>query len=143
MPDPLALTLPRTLAAGSVARAAVQDRFGADLTSAQLEALELVVSELVTNAVLHGEGEVELRLAVDGQRIRGEVIDQGGGFEREVRDRGPDELGGRGLQIVEALSARWGIHEGTTHVWFELAPPSAPVVPAPPRLGEDERPTGL
>jgi hypothetical protein len=40
--------------------------------------------------------------------VYGEVIDQSGGFEREMRERGPDELNGRGLMIVDALSRRWG-----------------------------------
>ena len=82
--------------------------------------LGLVVSELVANAVLHGRGEITLRLQFDDGILRGEVIDQGGGFERQLRERGPEDVGGRGLLVVEALCASWGVHEGTTHVWFEL-----------------------
>ena len=52
--------------------------------------------------------------------MRGEVIDEGGGFEHEIRARGPEDIKGRGLFLVDALTDRWGIHEGTTHVWFEL-----------------------
>jgi hypothetical protein len=121
----------------------MRDCFGDALGPTRTQRLDLVVSELVTNAVLHGQGEVQLRLVVDGERIYGEVIDQGGGFEREVRQRGPEELGGRGLMIVEALSARWGIHEGTTHVWFELAPVDAPACATDPELSEHQRPAGL
>jgi hypothetical protein len=103
------------------------------------------VSELVSHAVIHGHGAITLKVRVDGDGVYGEVIDEGGGFEREVRERGPDELNGRGLMIVDALSRRWGIHEGTTHVWFELAHPptrsSGGVLN--PELGEAERPPGL
>jgi hypothetical protein len=104
----------------------------------------LVVSELVNNAVLHGRGDIAVKLQLHGDVLRGEVIDEGGGFEHEVRTRGPLDISGRGLLIVDALTSRWGIHEGTTHVWFEM-----PVVGAAPRgltepaLGPDERPDGL
>ena len=74
--------------------------------------------------------------------LRGEVVDEGAGFEREVRERGAQEIGGRGLLLVEALSSRWGIHEGTTHVWFELTAETS-AEPAEPQLGEAERPTEL
>jgi anti-sigma regulatory factor (Ser/Thr protein kinase) len=82
--------------------------------------MALVVSELVTNAVVHGRGEIVVTLRLDAEVLRGDVIDQGGGFERAVRDRGSENVGGRGLLIVEAMAVRWGIHAGTTHVWFEL-----------------------
>jgi hypothetical protein len=42
-------------------------------------------------------------------------------------------VGGWGLSIVDALASRWGVHEGTTHVWFELERPG-------PRLGSGGRP---
>jgi len=103
--------------------------------------LALVLTELVSNAVVHGQGEVLLRLRLDTDTVRGEVIDQGQGFEREMRVRGPEELGGRGLMLVERLTSRWGIHEGTTHVWFELpAHAAATDHPQQPRLGESARP---
>jgi len=145
MPDQLDLTLPRLETAGSLARCAIRSRFGEELERDRVSELSLVVSELVTNAVIHGRGAITLKIRVDGNGVYGEVIDEGGGFERDVRERGPDELNGRGLMIVDALSRRWGIHEGTTHVWFELA--EAPArssggVPDP-ELGEDERPSGL
>jgi hypothetical protein len=49
-----------------------------------------------------------------------EVIDEGKGFERIVRDRDFDDVGGLGLNAVDMIASRWGIHEGTSHVWFEL-----------------------
>ena len=85
-----------------------------------LDDLYLVVSELVTNAVMHGQGAIRLRLQVDAGDLRGEVIDDGGGFEHELRAAGPSATSGRGLLIVDRLTNRWGVHEGTTHVWFEM-----------------------
>jgi len=104
-----------------------------DLPAELRSRLRLVVSELVTNAVRHGEGAIELRLWRDGTTVRGEVVDEGGGFEHEVRTEGWDDVGGRGLGIVERMTRRWGIREGTTHVWFELELSG-------PRLGTESKP---
>jgi anti-sigma regulatory factor (Ser/Thr protein kinase) len=84
--------------------------------------LLLVVSELVTNSVKYGPGRpIRVDVQVHGaRRVRGEVVDQGEGAE-VVAAAAPDddEPGGRGLRIVDQL-ARWGVHEGSTHVWFDL-----------------------
>jgi anti-sigma regulatory factor (Ser/Thr protein kinase) len=143
MPDELTLELPRLQTAASLARSAVSDRCADELGRGCMGELLLVVTELVTNAVVHGRGAITLRIRVDGDRVYGEVVDEGGGFEWEVRERGPDEVNGRGLMIVDALSRCWGICEGTTHVWFELARPGDPPRRTGPVLGQDERPRRL
>ena len=95
--------------------------------------MKLLASELVTNAVVHGDGAIRLRSDLDEDRILVEVLDEGSGFEHNVREVPFHELRGRGLGIVEAASSRWGIHEGPTHVWFELER-------AGPRLGVEKKP---
>ncbi|AVZ75107.1 PAS sensor protein [Streptomyces lunaelactis] len=99
----------------------------AQLLSWNLEALvdtvELLVSELVTNALRYGEGEIRLRLLRDRTLVC-EVWDAGLVQPRRRRARDTDE-GGRGLQLVGLLSAAWGSRRtprGKT-VWFELALP--------------------
>jgi hypothetical protein len=52
--------------------------------------------------------------------VRVEVVDQGAGFIPVARDRPVTEVGGWGLHLVETLADRWGVHEGSTHVWFEI-----------------------
>ena len=37
-----------------------------------------------------------------------------------ARDRPATDVGGWGLHLVQTLSKRWGVHEGSTHVWFEI-----------------------
>src|SRR5687768_6979405 len=111
----LHLRLPRHDSAAGIARKALGHRFADELGRERAGELALVVSELVTNAVAHGQGEISLAVHVEGDRVLCEVVDEGGGFEREVRERGPDDVSGRGLHIVDALSSRWGVHEGTTH----------------------------
>jgi anti-sigma regulatory factor (Ser/Thr protein kinase) len=84
----------------------------------------LLVSELVTNSVVHAACEVRLRVT-PGSPVRVEVHD--GSQERpRVRDRGPLEAGGLGLVVVESVASRWGIEPQSTGkvVWFELDSPS-------------------
>ncbi|MEU7022712.1 SpoIIE family protein phosphatase [Streptomyces sp. NPDC046203] len=99
----------------------------AQLTAWELEPLvdtvELLVSELVTNALRYGEGEIRLRLLRDRTLVC-EVWDAGLVQPRRRRAKDTDE-GGRGLQLVGLLSAGWGSRR-TPHgktVWFELALP--------------------
>jgi anti-sigma regulatory factor (Ser/Thr protein kinase) len=120
MRELLEVELPRNRGAARLARQLVAERFGAQLTPEELDTVWLLMSELVNNAVLHGHGHITMKAQADGGQLRVDVIDGGTGFERHVRHTGFDALDGRGLQIVEAESSRWGITEGTTHVWFEL-----------------------
>ncbi|MFE4452744.1 SpoIIE family protein phosphatase [Streptomyces sp. NPDC056796] len=115
--------LPRELR--SVGRARELAR--AQLTAWDLDELvdttELLVSELVTNALRYGEGEIRLRLLRDRTLVC-EVWDAGLVQPRRRRARDTDE-GGRGLQLVGLLSAAWGSRRtprGKT-VWFELGLP--------------------
>ncbi|MFJ1745268.1 SpoIIE family protein phosphatase [Streptomyces sp. NPDC088116] len=88
-----------------------------------VDTVELLVSELVTNAMRYGEGEIRLRLLLDRTLVC-EVWDAGLVQPRRRRARDTDE-GGRGLQLVGLLSAAWGSRRtprGKT-VWFELALP--------------------
>lgn len=84
--------------------------------------LQLLVSELITNSVKYGaDGDVRLRIDADtARRVRVEVVDQGAGFVPVRRTRPKDEVGGWGLHLVQTLSSRWGVYEGSTHVWFEM-----------------------
>ncbi|HET9094564.1 MAG TPA: ATP-binding protein [Solirubrobacteraceae bacterium] len=82
----------------------------------------LLVSELVTNSVVYGNGE-NVVLLIDDKRpehLRCEVVDGGSGFVPTAR--GDRAVGGWGLELVEKLTSSWGVREGSTHVWFELRP---------------------
>jgi anti-sigma regulatory factor (Ser/Thr protein kinase) len=88
----------------------------------QIPALELAVSELVTNALVHGSGDIEVQLTASHDVIRLVVADRGS-HERPHIDRRADEggVGGWGLQVVEQLADAWGTvsDRGQTHVWME------------------------
>ena len=81
--------LPRTPGAAGHARRMVSTRLGHHLPEETLDDVLLVVSELVNNAVLHGRGDIALRMAYDGQRITGEVCDEGTGFSPRATGRPP------------------------------------------------------
>jgi anti-sigma regulatory factor (Ser/Thr protein kinase) len=117
----LNVDIARDIQAPARARRAVR-RLGEDLDPALIDDVMLLVSELITNSVKYGgEGELQLAVRSDGaEHVRIEVIDQGSGFVPTARDRPKSEAGGWGLHLVEELTDRWGVHEGSTHVWFEI-----------------------
>ncbi|MEW2521150.1 ATP-binding SpoIIE family protein phosphatase [Actinacidiphila alni] len=101
------------------ARAAVSARLAAWDLTAHTFATELVVSELLTNAVTHARGPVGLRLIRDGALIC-EVSD-GSDTAPHIRRAGPLDEGGRGLFLVAEVADRWGTRysrDGKT-IWVE------------------------
>jgi anti-sigma regulatory factor (Ser/Thr protein kinase) len=125
--------IPRGAAAPLLARRQLAGWLGDALDRDQLASAKLLTTELITNAVLHGRGRIVLRADLNQDRLLVEVIDEGAVFEHDARRRDFDQIGGRGLAIVDSESSRWGIHEGTTHVWFELERRG-------PRLGSERKP---
>ena len=118
----LTTELPRVQTSPSAARATLMD-FEHGLPSERLSDAELLLSELVSNAVKYGgEGDIRVIFERDDGRFRTEVVDQGDGFNAPLRDRiDVNTPGGWGLPLVQTLSDRWGAHQGSTHVWFEFA----------------------
>lgn len=86
-----------------------------------LAAAEVLISELVSNAVRHGGGYVSLDVRAHDGRVTLGAAD-GSGVLPQRRDADTD--GGRGILLIEALSERWGVHdhEGGKRVWVELRP---------------------
>jgi anti-sigma regulatory factor (Ser/Thr protein kinase) len=121
--------LPRTAAAPSVARGFLRAWAGGTLPADRLDTARLLVSELVTNAVLHGRGEVNLRAWLRPDALRVEVRDQGGAFAHEGRRPNAPMAGGWGLQMVSMQSSRWGVSSECARVWFELDLHEAPATP--------------
>ena len=121
MPDDRCLDLPRRPEAASLARQWV-DRLlhGPGIAGSVRESARLVASELVTNALRHGRGKIELRLRRLEGYLRIEVVDEGSEQAPAVRQEFADESGGWGLRIVDQLAVQWGVFEGTTHVWADL-----------------------
>lgn len=90
--------------------------------------IRLLVSEVVTNSVIHAQpelpGEVTLDVWASDDIVRVAVTDRGPGFVVEDPPRG-GERSGWGLMMVDRLSDRWGVElENGTEVWFEFARPA-------------------
>lgn len=133
-------------------------------------ALELAVSELVTNALQHGRGDVEVEITATDDGVRLEVGDHGDQVEvglPAITPAGPGTHGGWGLRLVERLSDSWGVvaDRSATRVWMVRhaggrshgdasptapAPASAEASPAPvsgtasaDAAGPDAAPSGV
>jgi anti-sigma regulatory factor (Ser/Thr protein kinase) len=115
--------LPSDPAVVSRSRAAVTEQLAAWGLDELSFTVELVASELVTNAIRHATGPVQLRLLRDRALIC-EVSDGSGTSPRLRRARTEDE-GGRGLFLVAQLTERWGTRytpDGKV-IWTELPLP--------------------
>ncbi len=107
--------------AGWRTRQALRQRFSDSLQPQTLIDLIAVVTELVNNAVEHGPGRpVTVALVIGNETVRGEVADQGNPAAAIPEIREATETGGRGLAVVDKLTSRWAVYEGSTHVWFEM-----------------------
>jgi serine/threonine-protein kinase RsbW len=85
------------------------------------DTVELLVSEVATNALVHGAGDVRVDVHTQGGAVRIEVSDDSTALP-VPRDAGPEGENGRGMALVEALSSDWGTEarpDGKT-VWFEV-----------------------
>jgi DNA-binding NarL/FixJ family response regulator len=90
-----------------------------------LDDVQLLVSELVTNAVVHAGSEVEVAVRLLADAVRIEVIDRAPTMRLRPSDPPQDAESGRGLLLVETLATAWGVEpvEGGKAVWFEVARP--------------------
>jgi anti-sigma regulatory factor (Ser/Thr protein kinase) len=94
---------------------------------------EVLVSEVVTNAVVHGTPDPDdpprMTVEADHERLRVEVEDGGPGIDEPDRELPePTATSGRGLALVSGLADRWGVGRLPSRVWFEveLGHPSPP-----------------
>ncbi|MDT0308704.1 ATP-binding protein [Streptomyces sp. DSM 44917] len=88
------------------------------------ENAQLIISELVTNALRHTDSEtVGCELRITGSLLRVAVDGAGRGPEARPARAGAEDEGGRGLLLVHALARGWGVRPGTAGghvVWAEL-----------------------
>ena len=108
------------------ARRALSAQLDGRASGTALETARLLLSELVTNCVLHagaGPGRsIEISGAAHERSLRVEVSCAGPAFEHSPAHPEPANPGGRGLYLVEALSEKWGINGlgDRTGVWFQV-----------------------
>lgn len=119
----LELRLPHTTQSVRRARRTIAAFFDpSDVPGAVVDDLLLLVSELVTNAVVHAGSLAVVRLDTDDERIKVAVADSDATRQPSMTDPSPLATSGRGVMLVDRLAARWGVepqHAGKI-VWFEL-----------------------
>jgi len=89
------------------------------LSDERIESAILMIDELVTNAVVHVGGTVEVRASLEGSRLHVEVVDD----SPELPQLRRPAVGGRGLRIVDTLASAWGVRlveDNGKAVWFDL-----------------------
>jgi anti-sigma regulatory factor (Ser/Thr protein kinase) len=118
------VTLVAEPAAAKQARTWIIALWGSNLAPERRNDLRLVVTEVVTNAIRHGNpgGSVLLAATPKDGYLCVQVTDDGPGLAPHPGATGPDVDGGFGLFLVERLTRRWGVtrERGRTRVWFEL-----------------------
>lgn len=122
MARPFVWSLQPVAQAVSVARGHLRQLCN-NLPAPLLDDALLLMSELVTNAIRHGDGEVTVRLWPRPDSVRIEVTDASPRYP-VATDSSVEAESGRGLHIVEALASRWGTTpakapSGKT-VWVEI-----------------------
>lgn len=88
-----------------------------------IDTVELLTSEVVTNAIVHGRSGPELALELGGKQVRVAVVDTSPDLPVRRAAR-PDDVSGRGMLIIESLARAWGVtveSDGSKRVWFEVA----------------------
>ncbi|MGH8936753.1 MAG: ATP-binding protein [Acidimicrobiia bacterium] len=120
MESSMDLDLPSEADSPATVRRALRD-FAHLLTPQELEDLQLVFSELVSNSIRHAglspKDLIKIHLEITDHLIRGAVADGGPGIIHE----GPPYGRGYGLQILDRLATRWGTSDHSrAQVWFEI-----------------------
>lgn len=118
------IPLPRRPDSARAARTMAKDACLGHVTTVVLEDVALVVSELVTNAIMHGDGDIRLRVQVDTDCIVVGVHDAGANRPL-VHGIGTGTESGRGISLVAAVCQDWGVRaldDGSKEVWCVLGP---------------------
>lgn len=123
----LSLSLPPIPEAAAEARRTLRDVLADQVDPTTVGDAELLVSELITNAVRHAAlkpgDDIKVRIRAEDDSICVEVTDPGDGFAPEVIAPNEDRTGGFGLFLLDRMSRAWGIARPPTRIWFELVAP--------------------
>ncbi len=116
------LELSPTTESVPAARRFVRDQMIDSDTVADVDTASLLVTEIVTNAILHAMAPMTLRVEIGADVVRIEVRD-GSQLPPRVHAFSPTAATGRGLRLLESLAVRWGVRPepaGGKVVWFEV-----------------------
>jgi hypothetical protein len=124
-PDPCAVSstyeLPSQPSSARLARRLARGAMGG-CPEPIVETAELLITELISNAILHTSSPPVMHIDVDFGTVRISVSDESSQTP-EVRHGELDDEGGRGLMLVESLASSWGctLTSGGKQIWFILS----------------------
>jgi DNA-binding NarL/FixJ family response regulator len=112
------------VASSAAARRFMEETLSRWACAEVLDVVNLLVSELVTNAVVHGGSEAEVSVVLTPSALRVEVADRNE-FVPSPNEAADWATSGRGLALVEMLSRGWGVERvpGGKVIWFEVQRP--------------------
>ena len=118
----LSVELPPEPASASRARQLARERLRAVCPPDILDTVALLVTELVTNAILHARTPMQLELEAHADHVR-LCVEDASPEQPQVRRYGSDAVTGRGLVLVEQLATSWGVEPTLSGkvVWCKIA----------------------
>jgi anti-sigma regulatory factor (Ser/Thr protein kinase) len=118
----LSVELPPEPASATRARQLARDQLAVVCSSEVLDTVALLVTELVTNAILHAGTPLQLAIDAQPDRIR-LCVEDASPRQPEVHHYDSDAVTGRGLALVEQLATSWGVDQTPAGkvVWCEIA----------------------
>jgi anti-sigma regulatory factor (Ser/Thr protein kinase) len=120
---PAQIRLPNSVQAPATARAFLRGAACLTHHAQVLDEAELLVSELATNAVLHGAPPITVRVECDGSDGLRVSVTDGDPGPPQPQEAGLEDGSGRGIRLVDVISDRWGVHPRPgdgKEVWFQL-----------------------
>lgn len=87
----------------------------------QVDVINLLVSELVTNAVIHAGSSAEIAVRLTDKAVRVSVADRNNGLPT-LKDADAEDTSGRGVSLVDTLASAWGVERLPVgkSIWFEV-----------------------
>jgi len=113
--------LPPKPASATQARRLAREQLASIVPPDALDTVALLVTELVTNAILHARTPLQLQIETRPNHVRIGVEDASD-RQPELRSHPSDAVTGRGLALVEALASSWGVESTSSGkvVWCEI-----------------------
>ncbi|MFC3688751.1 ATP-binding protein [Aquipuribacter hungaricus] len=121
------IRLPCEASAPRAARRWLRQQLVVDPASSVGDLAELLLTEVVTNVVVHARTASTVRLVEEGDVLCVEVEDGSSSPPRRPRPSGDEDESGRGVELLDALAQRWGWRRRPAGkvVWFCVVEPAA------------------
>ena len=117
------VAFPSSLVSARRARQLVRGMVTPYLPAPKLDTIELLTSEVVTNAVVHAGSSPIVEVTAEGGTVRISVQDQNPAWPMPTRGVAEDATSGRGMALVDDMADGWGVEriaDDGKRIWFEV-----------------------